>query len=620
MKTPTHALIPTLLCAASFSSPAAAHPAPWVREVPEHRALSSRPALQSLYRHREATGFKRAPGAQGSLSDPSPDAPAAHYAQATPAPDAAVQPPEVSSPPPSLPQQQPPPPPAPPPLDLIPHPDLAGLEDAVATRLREALALLDMFLTTSTTPASDLAEAFGELGRLYHVHAFDVPAAVCYRNAGRLAPADPHWPYFLARLAQPAGRLPEAVAGYTRTLDLLPGYVPALIHLGEVLLAQDLPDEAERHLRAALAAEPGSAAARAGLGQVALSRRRYQEAAEHLEAALAAAPEANALRHPLALAYRGLGNTDAAREQLAQAGAVGVAPADPLLAELQEVATGERWHLLRGRVAFRVGRYADAAGEFQAAVTARPESVAARIDLGAALALTGDPLGAVEQLREAVRLAPGNANARYNLGILLAGQGATDEAERELAAAVAADPGDAPAHHALARLRERRGDLEGALTHFTEAVEHLPADEQAALDEVALLVRMERFRQARGRLEEAHQRLPQSGRVTHALARLLAAAPDAALRDGARALELAREVDGARPDAGSAATVAQALAELGRCPEAVVWQRRALDAARREGPPERLAGLEQTLAAYERGAPCRPPLGPEPQPVPPAGQ
>jgi tetratricopeptide (TPR) repeat protein len=490
----------------------------------------------------------------------------------------------------------------------IPHPDLAGLEDAVAASLREGRALLESLVAASGSPPAELADAYGELGRLYHAHAFDQPALAAYWNAGLLAPGDYRWPYYYGRLEQAAGRHAEAAAAYGRALQLRPGFVPALVHLGEVLLAQDRPDDAGSQFRAALAAEPGSAAARAGLGQVALSRRQYREAAEHLEAALAAAPQADALHHPLALAYRGLGETERAREHLARAGAVGVKPADPLTDELQQVGTGERWHLLRGRVAFRVGRYADAATEFRAAVAARPDSAAARIDLGAALALTGDRRGAVEQLREAVRLAPGNATAHYNLGTLLAEDGAVEEAARELAAAVAADPGDALAHNALAHLLERQGDVERALRHYTEAVEHLPGDEQAALDEAGLLVRLERFRQARARLEEARARLPESGRLARALARLLAASPDAAVRDGAQALELALMVDAARPEAGSAATVALALAELGRCQEAAAWQRRALDAARREGTAERLADLEQTLATYERGAPCRPPV------------
>ena len=493
-------------------------------------------------------------------------------------------------------------------LEPIPHPDLAGLEPAVAASLRDARAVLEGLLAAPEGALSaELAEVYGELGQLYHAHDFAAAATASYRNAVRLAPDEPRWTYLLALLDQAAGRLQEAADGYTRAVELRPDLVAALVHLGELRLAQDQPDEAERLFHRALAAAR-TAAAYAGLGQAALSRRSYREAIAHFEAALAAAPDADALHHPLALAYRGAGETERAREHLARAGSVGVRPPDPWLDELQQVARGERWHLLRGRVAFRKGRFADAATEFRLAVAARPESAGARIALGAALAAAGDRPAALAELEAALRLEPQNGTAHYNLGsLLMAEEGRAAEAAEHLRAAVAADPGDGAAHNALGRLLDRAGKPEEALAHFTEAVEHLPADEQAALDEAAFLVRLGRYRPARARLEEALARLPDSGRLIHALARVLAASPDLTVRDGARALELAQKVHAARPEAFAAATVAMAHAELGRCDEAAWWQRRALEAARAEGPPERLAELERTLAGYERGAPCRPP-------------
>jgi hypothetical protein len=51
--------------------------------------------------------------------------------------------------------------------------------------------------------------------------------------------------------------------------------------------------------------------------------------------------------------------------------------------------------------------------------------------------------------------------------------------------------------------------------------------------------------------------------------------------------------------------VALALAELGRCDEAAIWQRTAHDRAQTEAPA-RLGDLDRALAVYEKGAPCRP--------------
>jgi hypothetical protein len=95
----------------------------------------------------------------------------------------------------------------------------------------------------------------------------------------------------------------------------------------------------------------------------------------------------------------------------------------------------------------------------------------------------------------------------------------------------------------------------------------------------------------------------------YAFARLLASCPDLSLRDGNRAVELAAKVYTAMPTAAHAETAALALAEAGNCKNAAEWQRKAIEAARREGPPERLQGMEADLKRYlagEAGGPCRP--------------
>jgi tetratricopeptide (TPR) repeat protein len=131
-----------------------------------------------------------------------------------------------------------------------------------------------------------------------------------------------------------------------------------------------------------------------------------------------------------------------------------------------------------------------------------------------------------------------------------------------------------------------------------------PADETARLGEAETLVRQERYREARAKLEEGLKALPQSGLLAHGLARLLAACPDVALRDGARALELGLAVWNAQPIPAYAETLALAWAELGRCDEAARWQKTALTEAERAGQdPSR---FRATLARYEKGAPCRP--------------
>jgi tetratricopeptide (TPR) repeat protein len=302
-----------------------------------------------------------------------------------------------------------------------------------------------------------------------------------------------------------------------------------------------------------------------------------------LEAALAAVPEANRLHVPLALAYRGLNDRARAEEQMARAGAVGLKAPDPLLDAIADLRVGERVALMRGRVAAQAGRSAEAAREFRKALAARPESVEARVDLGSVLALAGDRAGAIAQFRDALRLDPSNVTAHFNLGSLLP----PAEARPHLEVVVAARPDDAEARRRLAQALRDGGRLLEALEQYGKAVALAPADETARLGEAETLVRLSRYAEARGRLEDGLKPMPTSGLLSHALARLLAACPDRTVRDGARALPLAQAVWQAQPTAAHARTVALALAELGRYDEAGQWQRTAAEQARRSGEPVR---------------------------------
>ncbi len=488
----------------------------------------------------------------------------------------------------------------------IPAPDLSALEPAVARQIEARQQALKDLAIRDPDPREQAA-AWGELGMTYHAYRLAGPAEACYRRAAELDPKDARWPHLLGGLLQDAGRLDEAAAAYEKALEIAPGDTAALVHRAEIHSLQGRGAEAETALRKVLAAEPANAAVKALLGQAALERGDFRQAVELLEAALAAVPAANRLHYPLSRAYRGLGDPDKAAAHLAKVGAVGVRAPDPVLDAVDSLRTGERAHLENGKRAFNAGRHAEAAAAFRQALVARPESVEARINLAAALSVQGDRPGAVAHLRDALRLEPANATARFNLATLLAGEGATGgdgEAIEHLAAAVAARPEDQEARGFLARLLRDAGRPEEALREYARVLERNPADETARLGEAETLVRQERYREARAKLEEGLKALPQSGLLAHGLARLLAACPDVSLRDGARALELGLAVWNAQQAPAYAETVALAWAELGRCDEAARWQRTALGEAERAGQDP--ARLRAALARYEKGAPCRP--------------
>ncbi|HXV59364.1 MAG TPA: tetratricopeptide repeat protein [Vicinamibacteria bacterium] len=494
-------------------------------------------------------------------------------------------------------------------LRPVPEPRLAELEDAVREQIGPVHDLLDELASEQpdSLSARELADAFGSGGQIYFTYDLPEPAEASFENARLLAPTDYRWPYYLGALHQKAGRLEEAVAFYREVLLLRSHDVPALVHLAEALQQLNRLDEAEALYRKGLAADGSCIAARAGLGQIAFLRRDYSLAVDLFQESLAAVPDASRLHYPLAMAYRQLGEEEKARQHLERSGPVGVGVRDPLMDELLELRRGERVHTLRGKVAFRFGRYEDAASEFAKAVEASPESFRARVNLGSALAAVGNVDAALREYEAALGLEPLSANAHYNLGYLLARRGDSEAATRHLRAAIEADPEDHEAHVELADVLHRAGLFADAERHYSKAAALAPDDGRALLGRSRALAADGRYREALAGLEDAHGKLPTDGGIAQALARLLASSPDAAIRDGARSLGLAQRVFDARPTPFHAETVAMALAELGRCEEASRWLRVGIELASREPRTDSLDRLKTSLSEYESGPPCRPP-------------
>lgn len=496
----------------------------------------------------------------------------------------------------------------------LPAPDLAALEEAVAAKLREARQLTLERLAEAETDAAAAAEAIGELGRLYQAHELRDAAERCYLRAVELAPGDFRWPYLLGYLNQRNGKLEAAAGFYERALAIVPEVTPALVRLGQVYAAQNRPDDAEETLREALRVDPGSIAAEAALGELLVGRGRHEEAITLLRSALDKEPAANRLYYPLAMAYRATGDVERARELLAQRGTVGVRPADPLIDELERLTVGSRLPLLRGRAAYRAGRYSEAVAAFRQAADADPTSIAARVNLGSALAGAGEVADAIAAFRSALELAPLNQTALFNLGVLLARRGELAAAERHLRRAVELAPDDARALWELAETLRRLDRTEESMTFYERAATLEPPGVAARLAQMELLLQMDRHAEALALVEETRIIAPDSGSLQHALARLLAASPDGSLRDGARALELALQVFASRPNAAHAATVAMAYAEVGDCDEAIAWQGKAIAAARESGDEALADSYRPALSHYESSRPCRYPSLVPPKP------
>jgi tetratricopeptide (TPR) repeat protein len=377
------------------------------------------------------------------------------------------------------------------------------------------------------------------------------------------------------------------------------------VNLGNIYLELNRLDEAQASFSNVLEIDKSSAAAYYGLGQVALSRRNYVAAVDYFRKSLELAPGANRIHYSLAMAYRGLGDSENARLQLAQQGTVGVRVADPLVDGLQELVQGVRVHLVRGRAALEAKRYAEAVTEFRRALSANADSVTAHVNLGAALTQTGDLNGAMEQFEATLRIDPGNTTAHYNLAVLLANEDKHDQAIAHLQAVSRINPNDLGARFLLGQQLEKVTRMDEALREFSTITEANPDNEAALIERVKLLQWKKQNKEALDALEKGHARYPQKKRTTAILIGLLAASPQYELRDGNRALKLAQSLYEATGLLEHGALVGLALSEVGRCSEAADWQRKLIDIATKEQREDLLPKFKTDLQRYEH-APCRP--------------
>lgn len=494
-------------------------------------------------------------------------------------------------------------------------PDLAQLDLAV----REQFVPLwrDVESSTSTGDASTSAEAWGALGRWFDVYDYADSAARCYRNALRLDPREPRWPYHLGVLEAVAGEHEAARDHLAAAASLAPDEPAPRARLGDLALERQDLDRAAELYESVLAQDPDHPGALLGEGRLALLRGDAEAALEPLERLVRRQPEASQARYSLSLAWRQLGDDEKADAHLAEVPAdnldqIALDLGSPWDLELARFDRGARTLTRRGIRAFRRGDHGQAARLLGAAVAADPEGVEKRINYALALRRTGHVHDAREQLETALGLAEPRseleARSHVELGRLLAAIGRPAVAVDHLEAALAIDPDSLTARLELGRLHQVLGRPEAALGHYAAARDGDRPVPDTCFWHAAMLMVLDRHDEARQALEADVERLGDDRPVRLLFARLLSAAPEPPPSDIDRARRLLAAVaeGDTPPDVLYAETAAMVAAASGDFAAAVAWQRAAIDAL--DDLRRRAAHVaRRRLVLYEEAEPCTTP-------------
>lgn len=486
-------------------------------------------------------------------------------------------------------------------------PDLSSAAESAQTQVRQRYAALQHTLSRPDASSAERATAYGEMGALFIATEFYDAAAACLENARALAPMEMKWPYYLGHVYRLKNEPAKAIDEFERALALQPNHVAALVWLAEMHLAANETDAAEKALINAQTLDPTSGAVLFRLGRAALARQDYRRAATLLEDALRVSPSATRIHYPLAMAYRGLGDTRAAEEHLKRRGDVDVLPDDPLMTAVENLLQNAAAYETRGAQAIDARQWPEAVANLSKAIQLAPANAFTRLNLGTALYMNGDSAGALTQYQEAVRLSPDLARAHFGVGVVMESRHQDAAAIDAFAAAVSRDPAYVEARFSLANALRRNGRVEESLAHYGEVLRANPAVSQASFGYAMGLVRLKRYHEARDRLQQAMHSFPDQAGFAHALARLLAAAPDDRVRDGARAQTIMTGLVKMQRTPATIETMAMALAERGRFDEAVMWQREAIALAAQGVPADVVARLRANLQLYEHRQPCRVP-------------
>jgi tetratricopeptide (TPR) repeat protein len=489
----------------------------------------------------------------------------------------------------------------------IPLPDVSRLDARLQQEVRQYHAALTNTFESGAA-SSRRAEVAGSYGKLLLATEYMAEAESAFIQAQALDPSDLRWPYYLGHVYRAQQEPARAIPAFERVLSLEPDHVPSLIWLGDLHLARGDTAGADSYLQRASALQPDSAAAISRLGRTALARRDYAHAIEYLERALLLKPDALSVHYPLGMAYRGVGQAAKAEANLQRASeGGGIAPSDPLMDVVAALLQNAGAYEARGMEALAARDWNTAVENLRKAAEIAPLNAVTHSNLGTALSLSGDSAGARRELVEAVRLDPGLAKAHFALGLLAQDEGLWNEAIDRFSAAIRHDADFVDAHFTLAEALRRAGRVEQSLPHYLDVLRLNRAASQARFGYAMALVRLRRYEEARRSLTDAVRLHPDQPGLPHALARILAAAPDPEVRDGDRALVLIQPLLKPRRSAAVSETMAMALAELGRFDEAAKWQQRAIATAREDGQPALATRMRDNLELYRQRQPCRTP-------------
>ncbi len=274
-------------------------------------------------------------------------------------------------------------------------------------------------------------------------------------------------------------------------------------------------------------------------------------------------------------------------------------------------------HYNLGNVLSERGRFDAAITQYEQAVAIKPDFADAHNNLGIALARSQRYDDAIAHFRRLLEIEPDSTDAHNNLGMALAGRGQVDQAIAEYRRALEIDARNAEAHYNLGTALAQRGELDPAIEQYRRALEIQPDYVEVRYKLGAILNHQGNIADAVGQLREALRSKPNHVVVMNQLAWILATCPDASIRNGSEAVDLAQRavrLTGGR-DPAILGTLAAANAEAGQFRAALQAARKAIDLATQQNNQALARSIQAKISLFKAGTPFRETRQPSPSPT-----
>src|SRR5215211_4415362 len=269
----------------------------------------------------------------------------------------------------------------------------------------------------------------------------------------------------------------------------------------------------------------------------------------------------------------------------------------------------ESWmaHTNLGLVLFQKGQIDDAIAQYRSALQMQPDWWDAEYNLGTALSAKGKVDEAILHSEKAVSMRPSDPDAQVSLGNLLVQKGSVAEAIVHYQKAITVRPDHFLARYGLGHALLEKGELDSAIQVCRSALLLRPLDADCHTTLAIALEEKGNPAEAMQHYQRALELAPSSVPILTNLAWLMATSQDASLRNGSKAVELAKQADRLVGGTNTLVlrTLAAAYAEKGEFVAAIRTARSAMQLARMNGENALTTDLDQQIALYELGMPYR---------------